>query len=48
MIDKKTNPLGLLEFAGYLESQHLTRFKAEILENYSKFKESFNQLWTQI
>ena len=48
MVDKFSNSLNLLEFSGYIEGQHLEKFKPEINENYLKFKETFGQLWNQI
>ena len=48
MVDKFTNSLSLLEFSGYIEGQHHDKYKLEINENYAKFKETFNQLWSQI
>jgi hypothetical protein len=48
MVDKFTNSLSLLEFPGYIEGKYLEKYKAEISENYLKFKETFNQLWNQI
>jgi hypothetical protein len=45
MVDKNINPLGLLEFTAYKDSESLQKFKPEIVANYMKFYDSFTQLY---